>query len=142
MMPSAWMGLAAAAAFCGLLAGMFHHYAVRLFKARAWLSRGAALVDVDDEGEFVRHHPRVARNIPLKDLVRRARELGERDRPVVVFAHRWRRGAVATAELQAIGFRNVMNAAGLHTREVLSAKASRGEKAEKEQDLIELAPDA
>ncbi len=142
MMPSAWMGLAAASVSCGLLAGMFHHYAVRMFKARAWLSRGAALVDVDDEGEFARHHPRVARNIPLKELVRRARELGERERPVVVFAHRWRRGAVATAELQAIGFRHVMNAAGLHTREVLSAKASRGGEVEKDKDLIELAPEA
>lgn len=68
-------------------------YVVRISKARSWLSRGALLVDVDTAGELARHHPRVAVNIPLEDLARRAHELGENNKPLVIFAHSWRRGA-------------------------------------------------
>jgi rhodanese-related sulfurtransferase len=140
MMPGAWFGLLAGGSLCGLFAVMFHHYVVRISKARDWLSRGALLVDVDAAGEFARHHPRVAVNIPLENLARRAHELGENKKPLVIFAHSWRRGAQAVHELRGIGFWEVMNAAGLQTKEKLSAEAARAAEARKDADIIELAP--
>jgi rhodanese-related sulfurtransferase len=112
-------------ALCGAFALMFHHYVVRIFKARSWLSRGAVLVDVDIAGEFARHHPRVAVSVPLEALAQRAHELGERSNPVVIFAHSWSRGARAVHLLRGVGFTEVMNAAGLETKEKLDAEAAR-----------------
>lgn len=126
------LGLLAGGAIVGTCAAAWHHYVVRTSKARAWLARGAVLVDVDTAGEFARHHPRVAINVPLEDLSRRAHELGHKDTPIVVFAHSWTRGARATAELRGMGFWDVMNAAGLHTKERLSAEAARAADARRE----------
>jgi len=136
---SGWHGVALGAACLATLGWIFHHYLVRLHDARAWLSKGGILVDVDPADEFVRHHPRVALGIPLEDLARRAHEVGSKDRPVVVFAHSWQRGARAVHDLRGMGFREVMSAAGLHTKETLCEADARGPEARQEPaDLIEL----
>jgi phage shock protein E len=128
-MVGAWIGILAGGALCGVFLGSFHHYVMRMSRARDWLSRGAVLVDVDTAGEFARHHPRVAVSIPLKDIARRAHELGHKDRPVVVFAHSWRHAAQAVRELRGMGYWDVMNAGGLPTKEKLSAAAARAAEA-------------
>jgi rhodanese-related sulfurtransferase len=141
----------AGALICGIafaaFGAMFHHYVVRISKARAWLARGGILVDVDQRSEFARHHPHVAVNIALEELAQRAHELGGKDRPIVVFAHKWRAGARATSVLRRIGFWEVMNVAGLHTKEDVRAELKRAshERApfwdgEEERDLDEFAP--
>jgi rhodanese-related sulfurtransferase len=140
MVFEAWIGLLMGGALCSVFALMFHHYVVRIFKARSWLSRGAVLVDVDIAGEFARHHPRVAVSVPLEQLSQQAHELGERSKPVVVFAHSWTRGARAVHALRSVGFTEVMNAAGLETKEKLDAEAARAAASRKDTELIELAP--
>ncbi len=142
MLIGAWVGLLMGGALCALFALMFHYYVMRIFKARDWLSRGALLVDVDEAGEFARHHPRVAVSVPLDQLARRAHELGGAQRRVVIFAHRWSDGARAAQVLRAIGFGEVMNAAGVDTKEKLSAEAARAAAARNETEVIELAPSA
>jgi rhodanese-related sulfurtransferase len=139
MLIGGWVGLVAGGLLCGLFALLFHYYVVRIFKARDWLTRGALLVDVDEAGEFARHHPRVAVSIPLEELARRAHELGGPKQRVVIFAHRWSRGARAAQLLRAVGFEEVMNAAGVETKEKLSAEAARVA-ARKAPEVIELAP--
>lgn len=141
-MSGAWLGAIVGSGACVALAILFHHYAVRVSNARAWLTRGALLVDVDAAGEFARHHPRVAVNIPLEDLARRAHELGTRERPLVVFAHSWLRGARATRELRALGTWEVMNAAGLYTKEKLNEAARDAEQKKTRVAAPDLAPGA
>lgn len=114
-----WSGVVAAVIVSAGFAWGFHHYIMRLYKARAWMSRGAVLVDVDTPSEFALHHPRAAINIPLDELASRSHELGGHERPIVVFAHNWRLGAQAVHELRSSGFWEVTNAAGLVTDEQL-----------------------
>jgi rhodanese-related sulfurtransferase len=134
-MPAAWAGIAVAGLIIAVIASRFHHDVTRMYEARKHLERGAVLIDVDSHGEFARHHPRMAINIPLEELARRAGEIGPVDQPIVVFAHRWRRGAQAAHELAAMGYRDVLNAAGVRTKEQLNealvtAAEARANKAE------------
>ncbi len=129
-MPGALLGLVAAIALVGGIAVRFHHDVVRIYEARDRLHhRGALLVDVDAAGDFARHHPRLAVNIPLEELARRAHELGPMDRPIIVYAHHWRDGAKAVHLLRAHGFQDVFDAAGVRTREKLGAAAAHADAA-------------
>jgi rhodanese-related sulfurtransferase len=112
MVPAAWLGLLAGSALGGSFVTLFHHHVMRIARARKWLSRGAILVDVDPDGEFARRHPELAIHIPMQDLARRAHELRERERPIVVVANRWRHGAQAVHLLRGVGFAELLNAAG------------------------------
>ena len=142
------LGLLFGGACVAILAALFHHYVVRMAKAREWLSEGAILVDVDKTAEFAAHHPRVAVNIPLEDLERRAHELGAKSTRIVVFGHSWRRGAQAVRALHGAGFGEIMSAAGLSTKEKLSVEAwraaegreARAAKARGVPAAVELAP--
>jgi len=69
--------------------------------------------------------------LPLEVLARHAKDLGSLDRPMVVFAHSWRRGARAVHDLRALGFRTVLNAAGMRFKERLSASAQRAADAQR-----------
>ncbi len=119
-MSAAWLGILVALAVLTTWSTLFHHYVVRVRKARAWLARGAALVDVDPPRIFARRHPVRAISIPLEEIARRATDIGSAKQPVVVFAHSWRRGAMAAHELRRRGFVAVTNAAGLHTLDKLA----------------------
>jgi rhodanese-related sulfurtransferase len=139
-MVTAWVGFLVAATMIAFFAALFHHEVGRIHTAREWLSRGAILVDVDDAGEFALHHPRVAVSIPRAELARRAHELGPTSQPIVVFAHAWRRGAMAASELRSIGYWDVLNVAGVRTKEKLSAAVSRAEALRDDSGEPELAP--
>ena len=118
-MKDVWVTLVSVVSLLATAASLFHHYVARVNKARAWLSRGAILVDVDSAEVFARVHARGAINIPAEELPRRADEVGPKDQSVVVFALRWARGAQAVHSLRRSGFVNVLNVAGLHTLEKL-----------------------
>ena len=114
----AWQGILVAALMVGIVMAMFHHHVVRGEKARAWVGRGALLVDVDTRGEFAQHHPRVAISVPLEELGQRAHELGSPETPIVVFAQSWWRGAQAVYALRGMGYWTLYNAAGLGDAEL------------------------
>lgn len=125
MMSGTLRGILLAALAVGILTMLFHHAVMRIYKAREWLARGAILVDVDTASEFATHHPRIAVSMPLETLVQQATSLGTRRTSIVVFAHSWWRGAKAVRVLRRIGFSDVYNAAGVHTKEELSMAAAR-----------------
>lgn len=129
-MLGALLGFAYGALCAGGLAAMFHHDAMRIYEARDRLHhRGAVLLDVDGAGDFAQRHPRLAVNIPLHELAARAHELGPLDKPIVVYAHHWRDGAKAVHLLRSHGFLDVFDAAGVRTKEKLSAAAAHADAA-------------
>lgn len=136
MLPA--VGFFLGSATVGAFAWMFNHYAIRRSRAREWVRHGARLIDVDSTTEFLHHHPGRALHIPLADLSQRAHELGDHAQPVVVFAHDYWRGARAVRELRAMGYWDVLNAAGLKVKEVLDATTDATTR-EKNTDLEELA---
>ena len=73
-------------------------------EAREMVQRGARLVDVRTAGEFAAGHLPGAVNIPLHELDRRARELGAKERPIVVYCLSGHRSQRARAILAAGGF--------------------------------------
>lgn len=139
-MSGATVGFLVAAALLAAFGVLFYYYVGRIAHARAWLSRGAVLVDVDAAGEFARHHPRVAMSIPLAFLAARAHEIGGREQPIVVFAHSWMVGARAVHLLRGVGFWEVLNASGLVTKERVAAAAVEVAAARPDRCLVELAP--
>jgi rhodanese-related sulfurtransferase len=148
-MPAALAGFAVAAFIVGVIASRFHHDVMRIFEAKDRLRHGGVLLDVDLKGDFVQRHPRLAINIPLAELARRAHELGSKNRPVVVYAHHWRTGMKAVHLLRSLGFQDVFDAAGVRVKEKLSEAAAHADAARIHRDEergipedIELAPEA
>ena len=72
-------------------------------------NEGALLVDVRSPGEFSSGHIDGARNIPVDALNARERELGGKDRPVILYCASGARSAMATRRLRAAGFSRVYN---------------------------------
>ena len=73
-------------------------------EAREMVERGARLVDVRTAREFAAGHLPGAVNIPLHELDRRTRELGSKERPIVVYCLSGHRSQRARAVLAADGF--------------------------------------
>jgi rhodanese-related sulfurtransferase len=116
-----WLLLLLGVTYLAASALLFHHYVVRIHKARAWLTHGAILLDVDRPDEFARYHPTRSVSMPLESLLG-PWVLRDPTRPIVVFAHSWWRGLRASKVLRAHGCRSVLNVAGVHTREHLASK--------------------
>ena len=68
---------------------------------------GGLLLDVRTPGEFSGNHLDGAVNIPVADLERRLPELGEKDRPVVVYCESGGRSRAAARMLLDRGFETV-----------------------------------
>lgn len=77
--------------------------------ARELLAKGALLVDVRSPSEFSSGHIDGARNIPVNALSARERELGAKDRPVILYCASGARSAMAKKALRAAGFLRVHN---------------------------------
>jgi phage shock protein E len=73
-------------------------------EAREMVERGARLVDVRTAGEFAAGHLPGAVNIPLHELDRRTRDLGPKERPIVVYCLSGHRSHRARGILAASGF--------------------------------------
>lgn len=76
-------------------------------KAHELVAGGAALVDVRTPAEFAGGHLDGALNIPVDQLATRAKELGKKDRAVVVYCRSGARSAAATSTLRTLGFTSV-----------------------------------
>lgn len=74
---------------------------------------GAVVVDVRTPDEFADGHYRNAKNIPIRDLMRRMGEIGDKNVPVVLYCETGSRSALAAKLLKASGFKDVINAGGL-----------------------------
>jgi len=70
--------------------------------ARVAVDRGALLLDVRTQGEFVGGHLAGAVNIPIDELARRVGEIAD-GRDVVVYCRSGRRSAMAAEVLRARG---------------------------------------
>jgi phage shock protein E len=78
-------------------------------EAKRLVHQGAALIDVQQRGGFQKRHLTKARNIPLAELARRADEVGNRQRPVVVYGDAGSGSAAAVRILRNAGFRQVFD---------------------------------
>ena len=79
----------------------------------AKIKAGALVVDVRTPGEFKSSHYPGAVNIPLQELDARLAELGDKQKPVVVYCRSGHRSGQAKRKLEAAGFRDVTNGGGL-----------------------------
>ena len=80
---------------------------------REKLSRGALVIDVRTPGEYGSGHYKGATNIPVNDLAARLSEIGDRQKPIVVYCASGARSGQAAKILVAAGFRDVTNAGRL-----------------------------
>lgn len=83
-------------------------------RARELVAGGARLVDVRSAGEFAATHLEGARNIPVGEIGRRARELGDKSKPVIVYCASGTRSAMAKRTLKSAGFSEVYNLGAMH----------------------------
>lgn len=81
----------------------------RANEARALVKQGAQLVDVRTREEFAQGHLPGAKNLPVEALAGRTRELGSKDKPVVVYCRSGARSGQAASLLRAAGFKKVVN---------------------------------
>jgi len=72
-------------------------------EARALVDKGALLLDVRTPGEFAGGHIEGAVNIPVQELGQRLAELGDKDRPIVVYCRSGKRSSRAAGVLKGAG---------------------------------------
>ncbi len=78
-------------------------------KAKELVSAGARLVDVRTPGEHVARHLQGSVNVPLSELGGRLRELGDKEKPVVVYCASGVRSSSAARLLKRAGFTQVFD---------------------------------
>ncbi|NBD37195.1 MAG: rhodanese-like domain-containing protein [Verrucomicrobia bacterium] len=97
-----------------LLAGLFFFGPrlrwLKVSKASRLLARGAHLVDVRSRREFREHRIPGAVNCPVGEVGREVRkELGETEKPLVLFCQSGVRSAAAVRRLRQLGYGEVYN---------------------------------
>ena len=97
----------AAGAFAGLW--WLKRPDINAARARQLVAGGARLVDVRSASEFAAGHLEGARNIPVGEIGRRAREVGDKSKPVIVYCASGTRSAMAKRTLKSAGFIEVYN---------------------------------
>ena len=80
-------------------------------QAKKLVSDGAKLVDVRTPEEFAEKHVDGAENVPV-DVIGE-RDLGAKDKPIVVYCHSGRRSARAADTLRAKGYTKVYDLGGM-----------------------------
>lgn len=78
------------------------------------LKDGALVVDVRSPEEYADEHFEGALNIPVNEIQARAGELGDPNKPVVLYCASGSRSAYAARILSLSGFKRVVNAGGLY----------------------------
>jgi len=96
------------------VAGFFGYQMIRGFvgkvapaKAKELVEGGAKLVDVRTPSEHRSGHIKGSLNLPVQDLARRMAEIGEKDKPVVVYCASGMRSASAASMLKRAGYTQV-----------------------------------
>jgi len=74
------------------------------------IQQGALVIDVRTPAEFASGHYKGAINIPVADLQARLAEIGDKQKPLVVYCASGIRSAKAAGILVAAGFTDVTNA--------------------------------
>ena len=78
------------------------------------IKAGAKIVDVRTVEEFEEEHFPNALNIPVDQIQRRLIELGEKNKPLVLYCASGARSAYAAKILRSAGYTDVINAGGLN----------------------------
>lgn len=82
------------------------------------------IIDVREPFEYSRGHADRAINIPLSDLPGRAKELGDKKIPVVLYCRSGMRSAQGANILKSLGFKDVYDAGTLdYINEILNLRA-------------------
>lgn len=86
--------------------------------ARTWLAAGAAVIDVRTPDEFAEGHLERAINIPVEELAQRHAEVdrhlaGDKTARLVLYCASGQRAGKAKQQLDAAGYKNVVNGGGL-----------------------------
>lgn len=82
-------------------------------QARQLVKDGARLVDVRTPGEFNAGHIPGAVNVPLQELGARLKQLGAKEKPVVLYCASGSRSSMAMSVLKNAGFQQVFNLGGM-----------------------------
>jgi phage shock protein E len=77
------------------------------------INKGALVVDVRTSEEFGEEHFPHAINIPVDQLQQRLSELGDKNKPLVLYCASGARSAFAAKILRSAGYTDVTNAGGL-----------------------------
>lgn len=75
--------------------------------------QGGALIDVRTPEEFAQGHVEGARNIPVQEIANRLTDVGDPEKPVVLYCRSGRRAAKAQEILEQAGFKKVANLGGM-----------------------------
>ena len=81
--------------------------------AKEKINKGALVIDVRTPAEYASGHYTGATNVPLAELKARLLEIGDKQKPIVVYCASGIRSAKAAKILAAAGFLDVTNAGGL-----------------------------
>ena len=76
-------------------------------KARALVKDGARLVDVRTTAEHAAGHIQGSVNVPVQELAKRVEEIGDKQKPVVVYCASGMRSATAAGILRRAGYAEV-----------------------------------
>jgi phage shock protein E len=80
-------------------------------KARKLVSEGAKLVDVRGASEYAEKHVDGAENVPVDTVAER--DLGPKDKAIVVYCHSGKRSARAATTLRSRGYTHVYDLGGM-----------------------------
>lgn len=78
------------------------------------IKSGASVVDVRTDEEYEEEHYPNAICIPVNEIMQRSGEIGQKDKPIVVYCASGARSAYAARILKSLGFAKVINAGGLY----------------------------
>ena len=118
------------ATLVGYLAVAFVAHAVDTAAAVEAILSGATVLDVRSSEEFAAGHVKGAKLIPHTEITTRRTELGgDINHPIVLYCASGARAEKAKAELESLGFTNVINGGGLENLSVKlwEARRDRGE---------------
>ena len=108
-----WIALAVIVGALAVVKLMAKTKADEKVTAKEKIRQGALVLDVRTADEYAAGHFENATNIPVQELAARTSELGDTNRPVVVYCAAGVRAEKAKGILQQAGFRDVTNAGGL-----------------------------
>lgn len=80
---------------------------------KAKIDAGALVIDVRTPQEFAEGHYPKALNIPVDQIAKRSKELGSKDREIILYCRSGNRSGMAKQILESQGFKKVYNAGGL-----------------------------
>jgi len=78
------------------------------------IQEGAVVVDVRTPDEYEDGHFPNAINIPVGELIKRAAEIGPKDKAVLLYCASGSRSAMGAKLLKTLGFVDVTNAGGIY----------------------------